>query len=399
MAATIEGIVMQRVYVSGVGMTPFARFPDRSLKNLAREAVEAAIADARIDKRDLQAAFAANSMAGIVTGQESIRGQVALSAMGITSIPVVNVENACASGSTALHQAWTAIAAGLYDVVLVFGVEKLSHPDRAITYRALSSATDIELAESEEGKSTFLEESSRRLTAYMDRSGATVRHVARVAQKSHRNGSLNPLAQYRETYSIEQILAAPMVTPPLTRLMCSPISDGAAALVVCSEGYARRLGADRVRIAASVLRSAGPQTDSGEGIVERAARAMYEMAALGPDDVSVAEVHDTTAASELMLYERLGFCGRFDGPRFVDEGRGELGGGLPVNPSGGLISRGHPVGATGVAQVCELAWQLRGQAGPRQVPGARVALAHNAGGTIAGEPAALCAHIFVSEGK
>ena len=388
---------MEHVFVSGVGMTRFARFPERSLKDLTREAVDLALADAGVEKSDLQAAFAANSMAGIVTGQESIRGQVALNAMGITSIPVVNVENACASGATALHQAWTAIAAGLYEIVLVIGVEKLFHSDRSVTYRALASANDVELAASAEGKSSFLEESSRRLSAYMERSGATVRHVAKIAEKSHRNGSLNPLAQYREIYSLDQIMAAPMVTPPLTRLMCSPISDGAAALVLCSAARARKLGGHRIRIAGSVLRSAGPQAPDGEGIVERSARALYEMAALGPNDISVAEVHDTTAASELMLYERLGFCAPHEGPRFVDGGCGDLGGRLPVNPSGGLISRGHPVGATGIAQICELTWQLRRQAGPRQVAGARVALAHNAGGTVGGEPAALCAHILIAE--
>jgi acetyl-CoA acetyltransferase len=388
---------MDSVFICGVGMTPFAKYPDKSLKVLAREAVDAAVADAGVGKDELQAAFVANSMAGLVTGQEAIRGQVVLYAMDITGLPVVNVENACASGATALHQAWTSIVAGLYDVVLVLGVEKLFHPDRAVSYRALASATDVELAASDAGKSVFLEESSRRLARYMERSGATVRHVGKVAEKSHRNGSLNPLAQYREVYSLDEILAAPMVTPPLTRLMCSPIGDGAAALVICSAAYARRHGADKIRIAGSVLRSAGRQTADGEGVAERAADALYAMAGLGPSDISLAEIHDTTAASELMLYERLGFCPRNEAPRFVEDGAGELSGRLPVNPSGGLISRGHPVGATGVAQICELTWQLRGAAGARQVPDARVALAHNAGGTVLGEPAALCMHMLVAD--
>lgn len=386
---------MSDVFICGVGMTRFAKYPDKSLKQLGRDAVNAALSDANIEKGDIQAAFVSNSMAGIVTGQEAIRGQVVLSAMGINSLPLVNVENACASGATALHQAWTAIRAGLYDVVLVLGVEKLFHEDRSVSYRALSSATDVENAASEEGKSVFLEESSRRLARFMESSGSTIEHVAKVAVKSHRNSSLNPLAQYREAYSIEQIMASPVVSPPLTRLMCSPIGDGAAALIVCSESHARKVGC-RVRIRASLVRSAGPQTPEGEGIAERSVKAAYEMAGLGPEEVDAAEVHDTTAASELMLYGRLGFCRKGDEAKFVDEGENEIGGRLAVNPSGGLISRGHPVGATGVAQICELTWQLRRQAGARQIPKIKAALAHNAGGTILGEPAALGIHILTA---
>lgn len=385
---------MSNVFVCGVGMTRFAKYPDKSLKDLGREAVTATLADAGLDKSDIQAAFVANSMAGIVTGQEAIRGQVVLTAMGINSLPIVNVENACASGATALHQAWTAIRAGIYDVVLVLGVEKLFHQDRSVSYRALSSATDVEASASEEGKSVFLEESSRRLVRFMESSGATLHHVAKVAEKSHRNSSLNPLAQYREAYSIEQIMASPVVTPPLTRLMCSPIGDGAAALIVCSASYARKLGAENVRIRASLVRSAGVQTPEGEGIAERSVKAAYEIAGFGPEDIAAAEVHDTTAASELMLYGRLGFCRKGDEAKFVDDGANQIGGRLAVNPSGGLISRGHPVGATGVAQICELTWQLRGEAGARQIPTIKAALAHSAGGTILGEPAALGIHIL-----
>ncbi len=389
---------MDEVFIIGVGMTPFGRYAERTLKDLSREAVEAALRDADLPKEALQAAFASNSMAGIVTGQEAIRGQVVLNDMGITSLPVVNVENACASGATALHQAWASLRAGLYDVVLVLGSEKLYHADRSVTYRALASATDVERAGSDSTKSSFLEESGRRLAAYMQRSGASIRHVAKVAEKSRRNGALNPYAQYREAFTADAILASPVVADPLTRLMCSPISDGAAALVLCSAGFMRRRHRpNRIRVAGSVLRSAGSGDPAEEGIVERASRAVYEMASAGPEDVSVAEVHDTTAASELLLYERLGLCAKDEAARFVDEGHPALGGRLPVNPSGGLISRGHPVGATGIAQVCELTWQLRGEAGPRQVPGARVALAHNAGGTIKGETAALAMHLLVAD--
>jgi acetyl-CoA acetyltransferase len=378
-------------------MNRFGKYPDRSLKELAGGPIADALADAGVQVSDIQAAFVANSMAGIVTGQEAIRGQTILPAHGLSGLPVVNVENACASGSTALHQAVTAILAGLYDIVLVLGVEKLFHTDRSVSYRALSSATDISENAAVGGSSVFLEESNRRLAKYMERSGATIAHVAKIAEKSHRNGALNPLAQYQDVYTSDEILASPVVTAPLTRLMCSPIGDGAAALVVCSQAAARRLGREQVRIAASVLRSAAGQAADGTGIAERAVAAAYEMAAIGPSDISVVELHDTTAASELILYERLGLCAPNEAPALVDSGATEIGGRIPVNPSGGLISRGHPVGATGVAQICELTWQLRGAAGERQVAGARTALAHNAGGTVLGEPAALCIHILVAE--
>jgi acetyl-CoA acyltransferase len=387
---------MKSVFIRGVGMTAFGRFPDRSMKDLAREAIEAALADAGLRKEDLRAAYCANSMAGIVTGQESIRGQVVLNTLGITGIPVVNVENACASGATAAHQGWLAVAAGLHDVVLVMGVEKLFHENREVSFRALASATDVELTAQSKGQSSFLQESSKRLMRYMETSGGTLEHVAKVAAKSRRHASLNPLAQFRQTYTVEQILASPVVAPPLTRLMCSPITDGAAALVICSEEFMRRSGHAPVRIAASVLRSAGAPGPLAGRTVEDAAQAAYAAAGLRAQDISVAEVHDTSAASELMMYERLGFCPVGGGPAFVDEGCAELSGRLPVNTSGGLIARGHPVGATGVAQLCELTWQLRGQAAARQVPGAKHALAHNAGGTVSGEPAAVALHILTT---
>ncbi|MBL0419088.1 thiolase family protein [Ramlibacter sp. AW1] len=386
---------MQPAHIVGVGMTPFARHPDRSLKDLAREAVTAALVDAGIAQDQLQAAYCANSMAGIVTGQESIRGQVVLNAMGITGIPVVNVENACATGATAAHQGWLAVASGLHEAVLVVGFEKLYHPDRQVSMRALASATDVELANSPAGQSAFLTESSKRLERYMQASGAALRHVALVAAKSRAHASLNPLAHYREANTVEEILAAPVVAPPLTRLMCSPISDGAAAIVICSDAFRRRhANGAAVRIAASVLRSGGTPGPLAGRTAQDAAEAAYAMAGLTPADISVAEVHDTTAASELMLYEKLGFCEANGGPAFIESGAPALGGRLPVNTSGGLIARGHPVGATGVAQLCELVWQLRQTAGARQVPGAKAALAHNAGGTVCGESASVAVHIL-----
>ncbi len=389
-------MTMKAAFIRGVGMTAFGRFTERSMKDLAREAIEAALADAGIQREELQAAYCANSMAGIVTGQESIRGQVILNTLGITGIPVVNVENACASGATAVHQGWLAVASGLHQVVLVLGVEKLFHENREVSFRALASATDVELAASNKGQSSFLQESSRRLARYMETSGGTLEHVAKVAAKSRRHASLNPLAQYREAHTVEQILASPVVAPPLTRLMCSPFTDGAAALVICSEQFIGRVEQVPVRIAASVLRSAGAPGPLAGRTVEDAAQEAYRMAGIRADAIAVAEVHDTTAASELMLYERLGFCPIGGGPAFVDEGCADLAGRLPVNTSGGLIARGHPVGATGVAQLCELTWQLRSQAGARQVRGARAALAHNAGGTVAGEPAAVGLHILTT---
>jgi len=224
---------------------------------------------------------------------------------------------------------------------------------------------------------------------YMERSGATPEDFARIAVKNQANGKLNPKAQYGGDITVEEVLASRVISGPLTLLMCSPIGDGSAAIVLCSEEAARRLGADTVRVRATALVSGRDRTPDEPGAVERAVAKAYEMAGVGPEDLDVLEVHDAAAPAELMIYEELGLCGPGEGPKLLASGETALGGRVPVNPSGGLLAKGHPIGATGCAQLVELADQLRGRCGARQVDGARVALAENGGGFLGTDPAAL----------
>ena len=403
---------MREVKVIGVGMTQFGKFLDRGLKNLGGEAIREALADAAIPQGQLEAAFVGNAMAGLMTGQECIRGQVILHALGLGGLPVYNLENACASASTAFHTAWMAVAGGMYDVVLALGVEKLYDADKRKSFTALGSAVDVEAAEefrrqmsaglpadaagaAGETRSVFMDYYAAEAREHMARYGTRREDYARVAAKNHTNGSLNPKAQFQRARTPADVLAAPMIADPLTRLMCSPIGDGAAAAILCSADVARRLaGARPIGVRASVLASGSLRAGRDAGVVSRAARRAYAMAGVAPEDIDVAEVHDASAPAEVFLYEDLGFCKPGEGGRLVRDGVTSLGGPLPVNTSGGLLSKGHPVGATGIAQVVEVVEQLRGRAGARQVAGARVALTQNAGGVLDDEPAACAVHIF-----
>jgi acetyl-CoA acetyltransferase len=399
-------------YVLGVGMTRFGKHLERTMKSLAGEAVAGALEDAGIGRDAVQAAFVGNAVQGIISGQECVRGQIVLRECGIGGIPVVNVENACASASTALHLAWQAVAGGFHDCILAIGMEKLYHPDKARSFAALAGAVDVELLaqikealgsmkgaeKAGEKRSLFMDVYAAAARQHMARYGTTVEHFAAIAAKNSFHGSLNPRAQYQEAHTAAEVLASPVVAPPLTRLMCSPIGDGAAAAIVVSEDHLKRLRGDGprpVRIAASVLGTGRDRAADEPDPVTAVARKAYEQAGLGPEDVSLAEVHDATAPAELMIYEELGFCAEGDGGRLVDAGETRLGGRRPVNTSGGLIAKGHPVGATGLAQIVEVVDQLRGRAGRRQVAGARVGLAENAGGAVRGDPAAVAIHILV----
>ena len=400
---------MAPVIVAGAGMTRFAKTP-RSLRELAGEAVSAALEDAGLETGALEAAYVGNGAAGLVTGQEMIRGQVMLRPLGIESIPIFNVENACASSSSALHLGWQAVAAGMQDVVLCLGAEKLSHEDKTVGMAAIGTAVDIEaqteMAEALGGggpdsgkRSFFMDIYAGMARAYMERSGATKEHFAQVVVKNQANGARNPRAQYGGDLTVEDVLASRLIVDPLTLLMCSPISDGAAAVVLLSERAARRFGADGPRIRGSVVVSGNrhDKADPSAGSAGRAARAAYEQAGLGPDDLDVAEVHDASAPAELIVYEQLALAPPGGGPELVESGATRLDGRLPVNTSGGLLSKGHPIGATGIAQICEATWQLRGEAGARQVDGARVALTQNGGGWLDEDSAAMSVHILTAD--
>ena len=398
---------MRQVVVVGAGMTRFGKHQDRSMKDLAREAVENALRAAGIEKEAIEAAAVGNAVAGLITGQECIRGQVVLREMGIGGIPVINTENACASSSTAFHLAWLYVASGMYDTVLAVGMEKLFHPDKKKTFNAIGSAIDLELADefarqmsgeqaagAGESRSVFMDYYANLARAHMARHGTTREQFARVAAKNHTNGSLNPHAQFQTPRTVEDILAAPLIAEPLTRMMCSPIGDGAAAVVVTTAEKARQLTAKPVYVRASIVSSSQQHAADEPGIVTNAAQKAYKMAGIGPEEVRVVEVHDATAPAELIVYEELGLCRVGEGGKMIDDGVTKLGGRVPVNPSGGLLAKGHPVGATGVAQISEIFWQLRGEAGKRQVPGARVGLTENGGGVLGNENAVASVHIF-----
>ena len=402
--------------IAGVGMTRFGKHLETGLKALGAEAVQAALQDAGIDAGALEAAFVGNAAAGLVTGQECIRGQVILRSIGIGRIPVVNVENACASASTALNQACAMVSAGYYDVVLALGVEKLYHPDKKKSFAAFSGAVDVEIvsallealrqsasaagaasagAGAGEKRSMFMDIYAAAARAHMQRYGTTVEQFAAIAAKNSYHGSMNPRAQFRDVLSIADVLAAPMIAEPLTRPMCSPIGDGAAAVVIMSEKKAREAGIrNPVRVVASVLHSGWDHGADEPGTVEVCAHEAYEEAGVGPNDLSVIECHDASAPAELFAYESLGLCAKGEGGKLVDSGATRLGGRLPVNTSGGLLRKGHPVGATGIAQIVELTEQLQGRSGARQVNNAKVALAHNGGGAIGTDAAAMCVTIL-----
>jgi acetyl-CoA acyltransferase len=417
---------MRDVFIAGTGMTAFGKFMDSSVRKLAEEATAEALRDAQASPADIEMAFFSNATAGILTGQEMIRGQVALRNTGIMGVPIVNVENACASASSAFWLAHMAVASGQAEIALAIGSEKLTHPDKMRSFAAIGTAVDLDnLAAAREaltrtllgagrsgagsdaaspmpvstdvapekkgggGKSPFMDVYAAMTRAYMERSGATPEDFARVAVKNQGNGKLNPKAQYGGDVTVEEVLASREISGPLTLLMCSPIGDGSAAVVLCSEEAARRLGSETVRVRATALVSGRDRTPDQPGAVERAVAKAYDMAGVGPEDLDVLEIHDAAAPAELMIYEELGLCGAGEGPKLLASGETALGGRVPVNPSGGLLAKGHPIGATGCAQLVELADQLRGRCGARQVEGARVALAENGGGFLGTDPAAM----------
>jgi len=384
---------MRDVYVAGIGMTRFAKQPSRSLKDLTAEAVIAALKDAGKATGEVQSCYFGNAVAGSLTGQEMLAGQFLLRPLGFGGIPVFNVENACASASTAFHLAWQAVATGVHDVVLAVGVEKMTHPDKARSFAAIGGSVDVETAPRDLplGRSFLMDMYAESALRYMEQTGATRADFARVVVKNQRHGMLNPNAQYGGLLSIEQVLTAREIVWPFTLQMCSPISDGAAAALLVG-GESRAVGGSAVNVLASVARSA--PADGAMSVTGLAAGAAYELAGLGPADLDCVEVHDAAASAELVIYEQLGLAEPGAGATLVRSGATALGGTRPVNTSGGLLARGHPIGATGLAQIVEVVLQLRGAGGDRQVPGARVALTQNAGGWHGTDNVASVVNIF-----
>jgi len=377
---------MREVAIIGVGMTPFGKFLDKRLEDFSRVAVWKAVEDAGVPPQDIEAAYVANSLGGLVTGQEGIRGQVILRDVGFTGIPVTNVENACASGTTALRGGWMEIALGLHDVVLALGVEKLFLPKTSDSIKILMADSELRLKNIGFQFSAWY---AMELRKNMKKYGWKKEHLAMVVEKNSYNGSLNPYAQYRTPLTVEQVLNSRLVAEPLTLYMCASMADGGAAVILCEKERAKKYTRKPlVTVAACVLKS-GRFVDARDperpSITAVAAKEAYERAGMGPEDIDLAEVHDAMAPSELYHYEDLGFCPKGEGAFMIEKGRTKITGDIPVNPSGGLVARGHPIGATGLAQVGEIVWQLRGEAGPRQVPDPRVGLVENTGGIVEDE--------------
>jgi benzoylsuccinyl-CoA thiolase BbsB subunit len=372
---------MREVAVLGVGMVPFGRY-DQAIEEPAQTAALAALDDAGVRPRDVQATFCGHVFQGRVAGQRVARD------LGITGTKVINVENACASGSSAFHLAWQQVAFGAADLVLVLGFEKLSMLGRGVVP---PDPNDLEGMVGRTNPATYALMAKRHMAQF----GTTSKQLAAVSVSARRNGARNVRAQFRTEVSVEQVLSAPMIADPLTRLMCCPLGDGAAAAVIGTVDKARQSTTVPVRIRASVV-VGGERRRANDPLISHrvtrtAARAAYEMAGLGPKDIDIVEVHDAFAIAQIVHLEDLGFCAPGDGGPLVESGATGIAGRLPVNPSGGLLAKGHPYGATGLGQIFEIVDQLRGRAGDRQVRNVRAGLAQNEGGVVHGLDAGVCA--------
>ncbi len=405
---------MRDVAVVGVGMNRFGKYPDKGIKELVAESVNKALADADIEKDLIEAAYMGSAATGLMTGQEMIRAQVTLSDMGIEAIPMYNVENACASSSSAFHMAWAAVGAGIYDVALVVGFEKLYDEDKKKSFKALGAAVDVEMVKqfleefekqqkskekilskgAGEKKSIFMDMYAYYTKGYMKRFGLTQEHFAKIAVKSHKNGAMNPHAQYQEEVTLEQVLTSGDVAFPLTRMMCSPIGDGSAAAIICSKEKAAQFKNHPVWIASSVVGSGKLHGALDDTITSRIGPKTFEMAGITPKDLDLIEVHDATSPSEIITMIELGICPGEEAPAWIDGGVMEITGDMPTNTSGGLASKGHPIGATGMGQIHEVVLQLRGDAGPRQVKNPKYGMTHNGGGILGVDAAAMAMHVF-----
>jgi benzoylsuccinyl-CoA thiolase BbsB subunit len=381
-----EGERMNGVSVVGVGMIPFGKYPEKNIADLGWPAVKAAIKDAGIEGGRIEAVYSGTARGGAMVGQR-IMGR-----LGLAGLPIVNVENACSSSSSALRQAVIAVGSGAHEVVLVIGVEKLTKFGGG-TLPLDEDDWEVRLGLSMPALYAM------RAQRYMHDYGVKLEMVAAVSVKNRHNGALNPDAQMRKEVTVQEVLSSRMVADPFTLLQCCPTGDGAAAIILASDKIAREIRSDAISVRGSHLTSgrfmAGFRDMTSPEITVRGAKEAFEEAGLGPQDIDVAEVHDAFSIAELLYYEAFGFCPRGDGAAFLESGATKIGGRIPVNPSGGLLAKGHPVGATGAAQVVEIVRQLRGEAGARQVEGAKVGLTHATGGGISGFDHGACSiHIF-----
>ncbi|MBP0620898.1 thiolase family protein [Cupriavidus consociatus] len=410
---------MSNIYIVGIAMTVFGRHIERSIDDLAGEALRGALQDAGCKAGAIGAAFYSGVTNGHLQGQISIPGQVVFSKIGLEGIPVFNVENACASGSTAVHLAVQSLKAGTCDVALAIGAEKMNVPDKAKSFALFEGGWDVSRveenfanlvklgdgveppsgSESDRPYSRFMSIYAALCRYHMKTYGTTQRQIAAVSAKNHGHSVHNPLSQFRKPFTIDEVLAAPPITYPITLPMCAPVTDGAAAAILCTEEGLQRIGADRsrcIKVAASVIRSFTHRgiNEPEKNIGHLAALQAYEQAGLTPEDMDLAEVHDASAMGEIIQAENLGLVPLGQAGPAAERGEFTIGGRIPINTSGGLESKGHPLGATGIGQLYELVTQLRGEAGARQVEGARHAIQENGGGLQGIEEAALAIHIL-----
>lgn len=407
------------IYVAGVGMTLFGRHFDKAVWQLAKEAIDLALADAGATMDQIEQAFYGTGTQGALQHQFAVPGEVVFNRFGLGGIPVYNIENACATGTSAFQLASQAIRAGDCDIALAVGAEKMNIEDKSRAIAMFDGGWDVSRAEenaalllalgegvevpegseSDRPYSRFMAIYAAMCRYWMKNFGTTQRQIAAIAAKNHMHSVHNIYAQYRKPFTIEEVLASAPITYPLTIAMCSPVSDGAAAVLVCNEKGLARLNGSRsraMRVAATAITTATDrQADEFDrAACRRAANLAYERAGLGPDDVSVVEVHDATAMGEIMAVEYLGLTPMGGAGLAAERGELSIGGRVPVNPSGGLECKGHPIGATGLGQIHELVTQLRGEAGVRQVDGAKVALQENGGGSVGYEEAVVTVNIF-----
>jgi acetyl-CoA acetyltransferase len=412
---------MNDIYVVGVGMTPFGRLLERSVYDMVDEAVGLALKDAGATTADVGSVYYSTMTNGMLQGQTGIPGPIAMRRIGIEGVPVFSVENACASGSSAFNLATLALRAGQCDIALAVGAEKMNVPDKAKMFAVFDGGWDVATVEqnkyillamgegivpppgtvSERPYSVFMDVYAAICRNHMLRYGTTQRQIAAVAAKNHQHSVHNPLSQFQQAFSIDEVLASPPICYPLTTLMCSPISDGAAAVVLCNAEGLKRLknaGDRAVRVLASVVQTGSNRgLDEPEKIIAHlAAKKAYAQAGIDPADVDVAEVHDASAIGEILNAESLMLVPFGEGGPAAERGDFTVGGRMPINPSGGLESKGHPIGATGLGQIHELVTQLRGEAGKRQVEGARIAIQENGGGLFGIEEAVVAVNILAN---
>ena len=389
--------VRRRVVVIGVGMSKFGRWPEDVgvTKKMGEEACLKAIEDAGISPKQIEAAYVGNMGIMAPHVQGPLVGNLILERVGRGGIPVTRIEGGCASSALAFREAYMAISAGFYDVAIVLGVEKMLVGDAQTRLKSMIMGSDLEL----EGVMgiTFPGVFGMMATRRMAKVGTTREQMALVAVKNHGNALYNPYAHLPMKLTVEEVLNSRPIAYPLTLYECCPMSDGAAAVILASEDVAKKVTDTPIYVLASAQTSGSLEPDFDYIVLKSsliAAKKAYEIAGVEPKDVDFAEVHDCFSIAEIAHYEELGFCGIGEGGKLIEEGETEIGGRIPVNPSGGLLGRGHPVGATGAAQVCEVVWQLRGEAGKRQVAGAEIGLTHTMGNFSMGDAGHCVVQIF-----